>query len=113
MKKPAQPFFFKDLSHQEVADLLDQEYPVSLKHNEDLVNRVHQRYPILKKAEVALIITKIFQSLRQFLILGKMISVGYLFSQTRLIFSQRRWSGKIYTALKIRTGTPASLKKDE
>ena len=36
--KPVKQFFFKDISAQGMVDILNQCRPISLKHNEDLVN---------------------------------------------------------------------------
>ena len=109
--KPVRPFFFQDLSRQEVADLLDQEYPISLKHNEDLVNRVHLRYPILKKSEIAVIIRQVFQGFRTFLILGK--TLGDFFGRARLVFSKHANMGTYYPSLKIKITTSSIVKNDK
>ena len=73
MKKPniITPFFFKEHTHQEVVDDLNDQYPISLKHNEDLINRVHARYPLLDKFEVGVIVKAVFASFRDLLVLGK------------------------------------------
>lgn len=108
--KSVRPFFFQDHTHQEVADLLDQEYPISLKHNEDLVNRVYLRYPILKKSEVAVIIRQVFQGFRTFLILGK--TLGDFLGRTRLVFSKHAYMGTYYPSLKIKVSTSTTVKND-
>lgn len=112
MKKPKtiRPFYFKDLSHQEMVDLVNTENPISLKHNEDLVNRVHARYPLISRIQVAVIVKGIFQSIRDLLVLGKVLNFNNLFFDTKLHFFDYRKGDAILPSLKVKISTPPPLR---
>jgi hypothetical protein len=106
----SKPLVFKDQTNQQMVDQLNAERPISLKYNIDLVNRVHARYPLLEKSEVAIIIKAVFVSLRDLLVLGKILNFNNLFFNMRiLIFSHRR-NGVIFPAIKVALDTPAKIK---
>lgn len=115
MKKPktVKPFSFDKLSHQDMVDLLNESHPVNLKYNEDLVNRVHAKYPVIDKSKVAIIIKAVFQSLRELLILGKVLNFNGLFFDTKLHFFDYRKNGRILPSLKVKISTPPPLRHHE
>lgn len=114
MKKPKTvvPFSFKDKTHQQMVDELNNKYPISLKYNEDLVNRVHDRYPLLDKSEVGIIIKAIFASFRDLLVLGKVLNFNGLFFDAKLHFFEYRHKGRILPSLRVRVTTPPKLRKN-
>lgn len=101
------------MTHQQMVDHLNEVCPISLKYNEDLVNRVHQRYPILDKSEVGIIIKAVFSSFRDLLILGKVLNFNSLFFDTKLHFFDYRRDGRILPSLKVRISTPPKLRKHD
>lgn len=113
MKKPktVKPFFFKDRSHQEMADALNKEYPISLKHNEDLVNRVAARYPLLKKSEIGIIVSGVFQSFRDLLVLEKVLNLNNLFFDTKLFFFLHTRHNNSHPSVRIKVSTPPPMRK--
>jgi hypothetical protein len=114
MKKPktVKPYYFRDLSHQQVVDQLNIDYPISLKHNQDLVDRVYHRYPLIDKSEVGIIIKAVFSSFRDLLILGKVLNFNNLFFDTKLHFFNHRRDGHILPSLKVRIATPPPLRNN-
>ena len=112
-EKTIVPFHFKDMTNQQMADHLNESYPVSLKNNEDLVNRVHARYPVLDKSEVGIIIKAVFGSFRDLLVLGKILNFNSLFFDTKLHFFDHRRDGRILPSLKVRISTPPKLRKHD
>jgi hypothetical protein len=112
MKKPkvVKSFSFKDLSHQDMADLVNESHPVNLKYNEDLVNRVYARYSVIDKSKVAIIIKAVFQSFRDLLVLGKVLNFNNLFFDTKLLIFDYRKNGHIFPALKVKISTPPPLR---
>ena len=110
-EKKVKPFFFKQLDHQEVIDLLNVDLPVNIKYNEDLVDRVHARYPLIDKTQVSIIVKAIFQSLRDLLILGKVINFNNYFFDMKLFFFPLRRGGRILSSLKVKMTTPPPLRK--
>jgi hypothetical protein len=115
MKKPKTivPFSFKGKTHRQMVDLLNIENPISLKHNEDLVNRVYARYPLLDKSEVGIIVKATFASFRDLLVLGKILNFNTLFFNTKLHFFDYRRNGRILPSLKVRISTPPKLRNHD
>jgi hypothetical protein len=112
-QKTIVPFTFKNQTNQQMVDELNISYPISLKYNEDLVNRVHARYPLLDKSLVSIIIKAIFASFRDLLVLGKILNFNNLFFDTKLHFFEHRRDGHILPSLKVRISTPPQLRKYE
>lgn len=113
MKKPktTNPFWFKDMTHQQMVDKLNADHPVNLRYNEDLVNRVHARYPILDKTSVSFIVVAVFQCIRDLMVLGKILNFNKLFFDTKLHFFDYRKNGHILPSLKVKISTPPYLRK--
>jgi len=113
MKKPKVviPFKFKDLSHQEMVNELNSEYPINLKYNEDLINRIHKKYSVISKTEISIIVKAIFQSFRDLLVLGEVLNFNNLFFNTKLHFFRYRHGGHILPSLKVKITTPPPLRK--
>ena len=98
------------MSKEDFKNLLNKEIPVDIRYNEDLVDRVHQKYPILKKHEIALIIKKTFESMRDLLVLGKTLSFLNLFFDFKIHFYDR-FSDKIDQRVMIKIKTAKKIKK--
>jgi hypothetical protein len=109
-EKVVKPFYFQDQSHQQVVDYFNKSYPISLKNNQDLVERVYQRYPLIDKSEVGIIIKAVFSSFRDLLILGKVLNFNKLFFDCKLHFFNHRREGHILPSLKVRISTPPPLR---
>jgi hypothetical protein len=112
-QKTVIPFTFKDQTKQQMVDDLNSSYPISLRHNEDLVNRVFARYPLLDKSEVGIIIKAVFSSFRDLLVLGKVLNFNNLFFDAKLHFFEYCRGGHILPSLKVRISTPPKLRKNE
>src|SRR5579885_1443629 len=106
-------YTFRNKSRQQMVDELNTERPVSLKYNEDLVNRVYARYPVIDKSEVGLIIKAVFSSIRDLWILGNILNFNNLFLGAKLHFFQRPGGGRILPSLKVRLATPPHLRNYE
>jgi hypothetical protein len=107
------PFGFKDQTNQQMVDYLNDNYPISLRNNEGLVNQVHARYPLLAKSEVGIIIKAVFASFRDLLVLGKILNFNNLFFDTKLLVFTHTENGVIFQALKVHITTPPKLRKNE
>jgi hypothetical protein len=105
------PFWFWNVSNQEVAEVLDQEYPIKLTDTR-IIDRIHAQYPIIPKHEVAMIVRACFEVLRARLILGDLIRIkGFLIDlflrcswspQLRTVWLQNK-NGKALMQLTVRT----------
>jgi hypothetical protein len=112
-QKTVKPFSFKDTTNQQMVDQVNDQYPISLKYNEDLVNRVSARYTLIDKSEVAVIIKATLQSFRDLLILGKVLNFNNLFFDAKLHFFDYRKNGHILPSLKVKISTPPKLRNNE
>jgi hypothetical protein len=101
------------MTNQQMVDHLNENYPISLKHNEDLINRIHARYPVLDKSEVGIIVKAVFASFRDLLVLGKILNFNSLFFDTKLHFFDYCRNGRILPSLKVRISTPPKLRKHD
>ena len=101
---------FKNIDNSEMVKIINDNFPISLKKNEDLINRIHTRYPILDKSQVAFIVLSIFQSMRELLILDKTISLQNLFLSMKLFYFQYRHGEHILPALRVKVATPPDLR---
>ena len=104
---------FKDQTNQQMVDQLNAERPISLKYNIDLVNRVHARYPLLEKSEVAIIIKAVFVSLRDLLVLGKILNFNNLFFDTKFYFYSYRKNKVHLPSLKVKITTPPPVRRHD
>ena len=109
-KKIVKPFFFKDLDKQDVVNILNKENIINLKYNEELVDRIHLRYPVISKTDVSIIVKAVFQSMRDLLILGKVLNFNKLFFDTKFHFFEHRRDGNICSSLKVKISTPPNIK---
>jgi hypothetical protein len=112
MKKPkvVKPFFFT-ISNQEVIDILDRDYPINMRYNEELINRIHSRYPLISKYEISIIVKAVFSSFRDLLILEKVLNFNNLFFDAKLLFFACCRRGHILPSLKVQISTPPKLRK--
>lgn len=109
--KSVKPFYFKDLNHQQVVDQLNDEYPINIKYNEELVNRIYEKYPLIDKTRISIIVKAIFQSFRDLLVLGKVLNFNNLFFDAKLHFFDYRKSGHILPSLKVKISTPPPMRQ--
>lgn len=113
MKKPkkVKEFYFKDINHEDLLKEIDDQIPIKLKYNENLINRVCARYPYLSKTEVSIIVLNIFKGFRDMLVLGNIMNFHNLFFDTKLYFFDYLHKGRKLPAMKIKISTPPKLKK--
>jgi len=86
MKNTVGNFKFKDIENSQVYDIINSELPIGLKNENDLIQRIHEKYPYIKKYEVAIIVKYVFEVIRENLILGKAITFYNLFCDMHLSF---------------------------
>lgn len=110
--KTIKPFYFTNKTNEETYNYINKELPISLKYNLDLVNRVYDKYPYLSKTQISIIIKLIFESIRELMILGKIINFNNLFFDTKLHFFAYRKFGSILPALKVKISTPPPMRKN-
>lgn len=109
-QKIVRPFFFTNMIKEDVVNILNRDIKINLKHNEDLIDRICSKYPLISKTEVSIIVTAVFQSFRDFLVLGKVLNFNKLFFDTKLYFFDYRKNGRILPSLKVKISTPPTIK---
>lgn len=110
-KYKAENFRYKNKTHREVYEIINKKLPISLKNNEDLINRVHERYPILSKTEISIVVKAIFSALRELLILGKIVNIRTILAYMRLSFNKAVFKKKkTQVSVKIKLHTPDELR---
>lgn len=82
--------FFYLIDKELLTNNLDKIFPIKLKHNEELIERVHARYPFISKAEIALTITEIFAEMRKQLFIGNILKIHKLFSEADVLLSKTK-----------------------
>lgn len=87
-------FNFKNLTKEQMVEIVDKKFPISLRYNEELIEKVHSRYPLITKAEVAVIVKFVFETMREFMILCKVINFNKVFINLKMYFSKRKVFGK-------------------
>lgn len=112
-QKQVKQFEFKNLSKEQVSDQINVDLPISLRYNEDLINRIYNRYPLLDKAEIGLIVKAIFSSMRELLIRGMVLNFNKLFFDTKLFFFMHVRNGVIFPSVKVEMTTPPKLKRKQ
>jgi nucleoid DNA-binding protein len=110
-KYKAETYKYKNRTHREVYDIVEKELPISLKNNENLINQIHERYPILSKTEISIIVKMVFSSLREMLILGKIINIRTILAYMRLSFNKVVFKNKKNQInVKVKLHTPDNLR---
>lgn len=109
-QKTIAPFNFEGLSKQQMVDLLNEEFPINIKYNEDLIDRICSKYPLLNKVQISIIVKAVFQSLRDLLVLGKILNFNNLLFDTKLLFYNFCRDGHIFPSLRVKISTPPPLR---
>lgn len=109
-KKTIKGYTFKNISKNEMLSIINKELPISLKNNEELIDRIHVRYPLIDKLQISIIVKSTLQSIRDLLILGKILNFNNLFFNTKLHFFDHYRNGHILPALKVKISTPPPMR---
>jgi hypothetical protein len=112
--RKVQKFYFKKFTAKQLITLLDLIFPVTLKYNEEMVNKIASQYPYVNKATISKIVLTSFTCMRELLILGKILNFNRLFFNTKLYFFSAHDPNDPSVkmpALKIKIKTPPSLSK--
>jgi nucleoid DNA-binding protein len=106
---PTSPtFFFKKLDRFQMAEMVDDKLPISLRNQSGLIDRVHARYPIIEKQFVVAIIKAAFEVIRERLILGEVIDLPGIVNAMWLYFNRSKGNS---VRARIKTHTPEEIEK--
>lgn len=110
MKKPKtiKEFFFKEAN---INDKLNTTLPINIKHLESLIERVHKRYPLIEKSEVAIIVKMTFESFRELLVSGCILNFNKFVFNMKLYFFKA--TNKPAVKMKLTTPPPIRTHNDQ
>lgn len=106
--KTVKEFSFLNLSKQDMVNFLNTEAPINIKTLEPLINRIYEKYPVIDKSKIAIIVKTVFEVMREFLVLGYVMNFNKLVFDWKLFFFQ---FNKINLGLKAKLKTPQKLKQ--
>lgn len=77
-------FYYENMTHSQFVDMIDREFPISLKYNANLINRIQARYPILTKSQIAIIVKALFLAIRRIILMGDYLTIYGLVIQLHM-----------------------------
>lgn len=83
---------------------------ISLKHISQIIDRVHNRYPILSKYQITLIIKGFLDQIQLLLINNDIITIRGLFSDMKIISFNKILNNKFVRMVKVKLNTSEKLK---
>ena len=89
---------------------LKDEFPISLKHIDHILARVHERYPLLSIYDITMIVKSFFETIRSLLIAQHTISINGFAANMKLISFSKFVKSKLYKTTKVKLTTPGILK---
>ena len=102
-KRTVKEFHFNDDGY----DLLQSLPPITLSKHPDLVDRIYNRYPLVNKIEIALVVLATFEVMRNLFLSGCIINLHRFFNAFRVHFFQHTEKDTTYPAVKAKLETPA------
>lgn len=84
--------------------------PIILKKITHIIDRVYERYPVVKKSDITVVILTLFNVIRKLLITNKIVSINGLFNHAVMIEYIHITSNKISIVRKIKLKTPEDMR---
>lgn len=88
--KKAYNVYFKDKAFEEVINILNKEYPIKLTNGEELIDKIYNKYPLISKTEIAIIINTTFEAIRDFLVKGDSVNINNFVNGLRIKVVRQR-----------------------
>jgi hypothetical protein len=102
---------YKNSSLDDLILLINNNSPISLKYNEKLIEKIHDRYPYLSKHDIALIVQSTFSVMRELLLKDNVLHLGSFMSKLYIkIITRATPHQGTYMALKVKASS-INLKK--
>lgn len=110
MKKKKRSNFFKFIKkNDDIINDINHHHPLKLNKIEYIIDKIHEKYPVASKTEIALVVKTTFEAIREFLVLGYVLNFNGLFFDTKLLFFPVK--NRNNPSVKIQSKTPPPLKK--
>jgi hypothetical protein len=92
---------------------LDQELPIKISSLNEIINRIHTKYPLVSKIEVVLIVKSFFETIRYLFYINETISINNFVGRMKLNKFFRIKKNKILNCFNAQIATPGIYKKKE
>ena len=86
--------------------------PISLIHIQHIIDRIYDRYPLVEKHQIAVVVKAFFEILRFTLLAGDTISIINMFSKMHLYHFSRIQNNKFSRVVKVKLRTARNLKDE-
>lgn len=84
--------------------------PISLAYIQHIIDRIHNRYPLVDKSDIAIVVKAFFESIRDILFAGDSISVSGFFTNMSLYDFNKIRKNKYSRIVKVKLNTPRKFK---
>lgn len=88
-----------------------QENTINIKKHPDIIDRIYERYPILDKKDISIIVKVSLETLRELLLLGNILNFNKIFFDMKLHVFKHIREGVIFPSFKVKLSTPPRIKK--
>lgn len=112
-KKTVREFHFLDLSKKEIMDLMNSDHPINIKKFEPIIDKIYSKYPLIDKSQISLIVKMVFESMRDFLVMGYVINFNKFVFDMKLNFFVHVIRDKVFPALRVRLKNPPKIRENE
>lgn len=86
-------------------------YPISLAKIQHIIDRVHERYPLVEKSDIVVVTKAFFECMRTILFAGDSLSISNMFTNMHLYHFNKIRKNKYSRIVKIKLSTARKLKQ--
>ena len=97
-------------SISEILSLLNKDYPIDINKLSPIIDVLHEKYPLISKTDITIIVKSIIESLRDLLIMGHIISVDNFFNDLKFHYFRMFKNNTTYFGVKAKCKLSSSLK---
>lgn len=108
--KKKYPFYF-DLPPDEFLEEMNRELPIKINKMRHLIDRIHEKYPLIDRNKIGIIVKTAFIVLRNCLVAGYLVEFSSLVNMIGLHFFINTIGGGFWPAVKIRMSAPKKMKR--
>ena len=88
VKTRAVPIYTKNISYDDLIEEINKTLPIKIKIK-NIVDDIHEIYPLISKADIALIIRNTFLTIREQVLFGNKINVKFIFNDFHLKITKK------------------------
>lgn len=99
-RKPPKKFIYK-MSNHDVVEKLNHERPISLYNFQEIIDGIHQKYPMYSKNKIKMVVEAAIESMRELLIQGNILSIYEIFHEMKLSYHKVKKTKQSKPIIKI------------